>query len=97
MVFSKVGPIQSIEWGQIRVSKSFVAHRIIQILHVRLGLLFGGWTYRIDNFVIRDETDDDKHERKGLEKRMAGVVFPSLVESRISRLNLSLICIEILP
>ena len=32
MAFSKVGPNQSIEWGQSRVSKSAMLHPVIQLL-----------------------------------------------------------------
>jgi hypothetical protein len=37
MVFSRVGPNQSIEWGQIRVSKSVSAqvHRKLNVAHLR--------------------------------------------------------------
>lgn len=42
MVFSKVGPNQSIEWGQIRVSKSAVGFALEGFVPGRPGLS-GAW------------------------------------------------------
>jgi tetratricopeptide (TPR) repeat protein len=78
------------DWG--RLEEALALHKKQEAICLELGNKGGlGHCYWQWAWLARRQ-GDDQAERQKLD-----VVFPSLVESRISRLNLSLICIEILP